>query len=519
MTYTFPTLDFCHTILLYMSFLTAIVSGFVVGILLHANLSVAFPVIVFLLVLAALFWGAAFLVPRKAYVLGAVFCLCVALGMTRADFAEVRPPQTFLADLNKRVFYTGVVVGDPDVRDTTQRVPVRVSKDGESTKILAVVSRHIEMHVGDTVTISGTLEIPEAFEGDTGRIFRYDKYLEKSGVRFIVSFGSAKVVRDASWYSLSANLAKIKHWFLSGITNALPEPYASLSGGIIIGGKSGLGTELKEAFERTGIIHIIVLSGYNVMIVAEWVMILLGKTTLRKRFIFSAGAIAIAIFVGIAGAGTTAVRAGVMALIAVYARATGKTYVAGRALIVTVLAMILWNPLYLVYDPGFALSVVATAGLIWLAPIVETFLKIKSAFLKDILATTISAQIAVLPILLYQIGNLSFVSFPANILVAPVIPFAMAFSAIAGFAGIIFNAIPFVASVIALPAYLFSAFLIAVAEIGASLPLAAVSLPPFPFWLVLISYALLVLLAHKVSGHKNPAQSANTTGAPSLRSY
>jgi competence protein ComEC len=479
-----------------MNYLLAIVGGFASGIFLRSLFFTSWWPVLFAVLLTALFGAFAFVRPRLAYSLGAIFCLCVALGMVRADFSETPPPQTFVADLKKKVSYTGVVAEDPDVRDSNQRVPIKVSKGGETTRILAVIPRTTKLHVGDTVSIYGTLSLPEPFEGDTGRIFRYDKYLEKSGVRFMMSFATARVVRDAPWYSLSGNLAKIKHWFLSGITNALPEPYASLSGGILIGGKSGLGTELKDAFTRTGIVHIVVLSGYNVMIVAEWVMLLFGKALLRKRFVFLAGAIAIAVFVGIAGAGTTAVRAGVMALIAVYARATGRTYTAGRALLVTVLAMILWNPLYLVYDPGFALSVTATAGLIWLSPIIDALIKIKNAFLKDVLVTTLSAQIAVLPILLYETGNLSLVSLPANILVAPVIPFAMAFSAIAGFAGIIFGSFaPLVSSVVALPAYLLSAFLIAIAEIGARLPLASVSLPPFPFWLVLIAYGALIYFA------------------------
>ena len=55
-----------------------------------------------------------------------------------------------------------------------------------------------------------------------------------------------------------------------------------------------------------------------------------------------------------------------MAVIALYARATGRSYAASRALLFAVLLMLVWNPLYLVFDPGFGLSVVATAGIIWL---------------------------------------------------------------------------------------------------------------------------------------------------------
>jgi competence protein ComEC len=480
--------------------LLAIVGGCASGIALRSLFPFGWEPIAFCFLLALLCCGAfLFSTARITYLLLALFLVAGAIGMFRADVAESPLPQAFADDLKRRVTYTGVVAGDPDVRDSNQRVPVKVSKGEETTKILAVIPRATKLRVGETVSISGTLSLPEPFEGDTGRLFRYDKYLEKSGIRFMMSFATARVVRKAPWYSLSANLAKIKRWFLDGVTRALPEPHASLSGGILIGGKSGLGTELKDAFTRVGIVHIIVLSGYNVMIVAEWAILLLGKTPLRKRFVFSAGAVAIALFVGIAGAGTTAVRAGVMALIAVYARATGHTYAAGRALIVTALAMILWNPLYLVYDPGFGLSVAATAGLIWLSPIFEMFIKLKQAFLKEAVVTTLAAQIAVLPILLYEIGNLSLVSFPANVLVAPVIPFAMAFSALAGFAGILFSWIPYLATIIGLPAYLLSAFLVAVAEVGSRLPLAAVTLPPFSFWLVLASYAALIAVTKRFS--------------------
>src|SRR6185369_1935498 len=129
------------------------------------------------------------------------------------------------------------------------------------------------------------------------------------------------------------------------------------------GGKSGLGNDLQQSFIRSGLIQIIVLSGYNVMVIAEWIMAMLRATKLSRRWSAAAGAFAILIFVGIAGFTATAIRAAIMALIALYARATGRTYAAGRALLFAVLLMLLWNPLYLVFDPGFGLSVTATAGL------------------------------------------------------------------------------------------------------------------------------------------------------------
>jgi len=508
-----------------MRILVAVVAGFASGVFLRSLFSFGWPVIIFVLILAmiliivpSLFEGQR----RVIYKLGAVFCLLAALGMVRAMVADTPVPDTFMRDLKHRVSYEGVVVADPDVRDANQRVKIRVSNSEETTVMLAVAQRSPEVAVGERVHVSGTLEIPEPFDTDGGRVFRYDKYLERDGVRFILNFAYLRVVQEAPWYSIPAALARVKHLFLNGLQATLPEPYASLAGGVVIGGKTGLGNELQQDFIRSGLVQIIVLSGYNVMIVAEWIMSALAFTKLSKRWCAVAGAIAIFIFVGIAGASVTALRAALMAFIALYARATSRSYAAGRALLLVVFLMILWNPLYLVFDPGFGLSVAATAGLIWLAPIIERlliargerFLRVMpsavfpsgkmersqksfapSGFWTNAIATTLSAQIAVLPLLLYDTGNLSLVSIPANLLTMPVVPLAMGFSALAGFAGMLFGSFAsFIGIALAFPAYVANAYLIFIAQFSASLPFAAFTLPAFPFWLVLFAYTILICI-------------------------
>ncbi|KKW43938.1 MAG: ComEC/Rec2-related protein [Parcubacteria group bacterium GW2011_GWB1_57_6] len=485
----------CATIL-YVGALIAVVIGFAGGVFVRSLTSGWEPAVFF--VLAAGVFGAFYYFKRHIfYALAIAFCLVAALGAVRMALSESPLPTVFVAEVGQRVSYEGIVVSDPDVRDANQRVEIRVSKGNESTTMLAVAPRYPSVAVGDRVFVSGTLAIPEPFADDNGRIFRYDKYLERDGVRFMLNFAYLRVESPAPWYSLPAALARVKHAFLDGIAATLPEPHASLASGIVIGGKSGLGEKVKEDFVRSGLVQIIVLSGYNVMVVAEWVIAALALTALPRRWGAAAGAFALLMFVGIAGFSATALRAALMALIALYARATGRTYAAGRALLLVVFLMLLWNPLYLVFDPGFGLSVAATTGLIWLAPIVETFLSfMKSSFWKNAVATTLSAQIAVLPLLLYDTGNLSLVSIPANLLVMPFVPLAMGSSALAGFAGMLFGSMaPLIGIVLAFPAYLANAYLLFIARESAALPLAAFSLPPFPFWLALVAYAGLIYLA------------------------
>ena len=478
-----------------MSFLIAIVSGFASGIFSRSLFYFGWEPIAFVLLLAAIL----VVVPRMfadtsrlAYSLGAIFFLCVALGMLRTAATDTPLPDAFVRDLKHRVQYEAVVVGDPDVREKNQRIALAVGDTG----MLAVMPLSADVKVGDRVRVYGTLSLPHAFETDNGRTFRYDKYLEARGISFLIQYGSIHTVAPAPWYSVPAALARIKHSFLDGLNRALPRPDSALAGGIVIGGKQGLDVELQDAFIRSGLVQIIVLSGYNVMIVAEWVMAFFALLALPRRLQFFAGGAALLLFVGIAGISATAVRAAIMAVIALYARATGRSYAASRALLVAVFFMLLWNPLYLAFDPGFGLSVAATAGIIWLAPLIEARLGRLWPFLKNTIATTLAAQISVLPLLLYNIGLFSLVALPANILVNPLVPLAMASATAAGVVGMTIGPlVPFISVVVGYPTHVLMRYFIFIAEESSALPFAAFDLPLFSFWLVLLAYAALIYLA------------------------
>jgi competence protein ComEC len=155
--------------------------------------------------------------------------------------------------------------------------------------------------------------------------------------------------------------------------------------------------------------------------------------------------------------------------------------------------MVLMSPLSLLYDPGLQFSFLATLGLIVGSPLVAGVLRwVRNEFTRDILASTVAAQMGVLPLLLYHTGNLSFVSMLANVLVLPVIPAAMALSALAALAALL--PIPeAVLSFLSLPAYIALTYIIRVAEWSAALPFARAIVPAFPLWVTVIAYLVLGL--------------------------
>lgn len=432
-------------------------------------------------------------------VLGLMFLAFFLIGFRLAT-VRTELPEPFARLLNQHVSLQGTIIDYPDVRETSTRLTVEVQREGSVIRIIAVVIGHAKFKVGDVVSVSGSFALPEPFETAGGRMFAYDTFLAKDGVFALVNPAHVEVIgRDRNpWLTIMRTLGVIRESFLRAMERAIPEPESALAAGLLVGGKQGLGQSLLDDFTTAGLIHIVVLSGYNVTIVAEAVLRILGF--LPRRMALTIAGSTIGLFVLAAGAGAAAVRAGMMALLGLVARSTGRTYAVLRALLVTFLGMLIWNPLLLMRDPGFQFSFAATLGLILLAESAERLLGwIRVAAIREIAASTLAAQIGVLPILLFQTGNLSLVSFFVNIIVLPVIPLAMGLGTVATLTALVLPtfADPLV-RVAGLPAYAVLAYVITIAHFAAVLPLAQVIVPAFPFWIVVVAYAGLGVLVWKL---------------------
>lgn len=423
-------------------------------------------------------------------------CLCGALGIMRYEWADIRAADPVVAQqVGEEVILTGVIDREPDVRARTQQLYVRIDSLNDrahDARVLILTDRYPRFSYGDRVTVSGTLGRPESFETDLGRTFNYPGYLRARGITYTVPFADVARVRSGEGNLLFGTLLALKHRFMHSIEQQLPEPHAGLAEGLVLGVKRALGEDLEDAFRATGIIHIVVLSGYNVTIVAEAIMRLLSYFFVpRTRVLF--GIAAIAAFMFIAGLSATVVHASLMAVLVLIARATGRTYDVVRALMIAGAVMLLINPYLLMFDPGFQLSFLATLGLILLAPIIERLLGMVPTRLqiREFVTATIATQLFVLPLLLFSMGELSIVAVAVNVLVLPAVPIAMLLIFLAGALGMFstLGALPF-----SFGAYVLLEYMLSVVWWFAALPFASLPVPIFPFWMVMVGYLLLAYI-------------------------
>jgi competence protein ComEC len=273
----------------------------------------------------------------------------------------------------------------------------------------------------------------------------------------------------------------------------LPEAEQGLLPGLVVGDTSRLDPGLREDFRTTGLTHLTAVSGTNCSIVVGAALLLSRRLRLGLLGSPAVAALALLGFVVLARPSPSVLRAAVMGVIGLVALASGSRRAALPALSAGVLVLVLADP-DLAATPGFALSVLATAGLLVLAPPWRTRLARRLPdWLADAIAVPAAAQVACGPVVVAISASVGLLAVPANLLAVPAVAPATVIGVLAALAAPVWLPL---AQAIAWLGWLPTAWLVVVARTGAALPGASV---PWPGGtggaLLMAALTLLVLLA------------------------
>jgi competence protein ComEC len=413
------------------------------------------------------------------------FCL----GTIRANYAFTHEGNFLDGELGKTKI-EGVVIDEPSFTEKSQKITLAVQKQKEKARVSIIAPPFPRFMYGDVLSVSGNLKKPESFVTDNGSEFNYPEYLAKDGIFQQMLYPNITLLSHDGGDMLHRVLFSIRRRFITAIETNLPEPNASLVNGIAIGAKDGMDTETEDMFRRVGLVHIVVLSGYNITVVSDTIMRLLAF--LPRTLMLTGGGIVVLLFTIMTGATATAVRAASMALLALAARMFGRRYDIIRALFLVAFTMVVWNPRVLVFDPSFQLSFLATFGLITLSPIIERKLKrIPNVLsLRETISATLATQLFVVPFLIHMNGQVSIISLIANILVLPVVPLSMFFTYLLGGIGPFSNVL---ATILSFPTFFISEYILKASEFFSRIPFAAIQIYPPPWWVFVGIYIGLLL--------------------------
>lgn len=411
--------------------------------------------------------------------------MAAALGIWRYSTAYAhRTDATALAPLLQARSVTGVVVEPPAQFPNRTQLTVRVAEP-VAAKVLVTTRRYPEYHYGDQLQLEGRIVEPGMING-----FDYRSYLAKEGIAATMVQPKIIALAVRQGNPALALLYGFRERFLAHLHAVLPAPHGSLAGALIVGERASLPDSLLEDFRRTGLTHIIAISGFNFTVVVVALGYALRWLMVPYRWQFPATIVAVVLFTLLAGATASVMRAAVMGVLAHLAIRSGRRYRIVNAVTFAGLAMLAVNPLLLRWDAGFQLSFLATLGLVFIGPIFAPAFQWVPAWLglRETVIMSLAAQAAVLPLSLAIFGRISLIAPVSNLIVVPLIPYTMAAAFAAGLAQWI---LPAVGAVAAFPSWLLLQYEIVGVRVLSSLPFASSNLT-LPTVAIVALYALLV---------------------------
>ncbi|BCS80681.1 DNA internalization-related competence protein ComEC/Rec2 [Anaerocellum diazotrophicum] len=397
------------------------VAGFMmIGIVLGRNIKEIEVVVFCLLLILGTLCATYYFLPQYFKKEKFLFILCflfLTLQLFRTHYIfYIQKPQKNLN--GKYVSIVGSVCSFPETSEKkiSFYLKTRLNSKAVVTKVTTEFKKSI--FYGDTIKVSGKLKIPK---GKTNRYgFNYSEYLKGKGAIYTLYSKDVEVITQGK------NVLSFLNRFSAVLNNLIDSSFendiSSLLKGLILGNKSTIPDDVYKDFQRSGLAHLLAVSGGNVGVLCAFVEILFRRILkiYGKGVNFLIIGIII-VFAIVTGMSASVVRASIMAIIYYAGRIIYRNPDTLNSLAVSSVLMLLVNPLFL-FDIGFQLSFLSVLSIIlFYKGIYEYFAKLKiPRSISSLIAVSISAQILILPLMAYYFSEVSVISFLTNIVAVPV---------------------------------------------------------------------------------------------------
>lgn len=393
------------------------------------------------------------------------FCLGIIAGLFLYSLHEHQSnEQSIDYYIGQDITAYGTVVSEPIIKNKDIELDISIGSlaaaENISGKIRVRTNPFPRLEYGDYIKVTCKLEAPK------NTTFNYSRYLARYNIYSLCFKAKIQKTGEFRGNILKKKLFNIKNYFVKTIELHVGEPESSLIGPVLFGGGSEIGDDIFASFRRTGLTHIMAVSGFNVGILAAGLGYALFLLGLRRKIVFLISSLGTALYVILVGAPPSALRAGIMSIFILFSLSIGRIARFQHIVIISAALTLIFNPLLLTADIGWQLSFAAILGLLYLFPLLQKgFEKIVPKRLKnlgDIMAATLAAQLSTTPISLFHFGQVSLIAPVANLFVVWTIPFLTAVSVFALF---ISSLLPALGNIVFLPSFVIAKYIIWIVQI------------------------------------------------------
>ena len=404
----------------------------------------------------------------------------------------------------------GIVVSDKTEKEYSDIYKIKVNKCDEVSKyknkylyIKIGKKLKVTLDYGDEIIIKGKYIEPNTKRNYGG--FDYKQYLKTNNIYGSVNVENIKINNKKKANVLFYLANKLACKIEKTIDDNLEKNEASLLKGILIGKTSDIEEEMYKNFRVANISHILAVSGMHVSYIVIGCNILFEKSIGKRKSKYIIIAILI-IYMFVTGFSPSIVRATIMGILFMMSKIVYRKNDVWTSISLSLLIILVFN-LYIIMNIGLQLSYIGTIGIILLQRIVQDVLKnikfrdkkkvykinrkkiLFISKIQEILSVTISAQLVILPFMLYHFNLFGTYFFVSNLLISLIIGPII----IIGFSAIIFSCIFYpVGKIVFILLEIMIKILIQISQIG-NLPFSKIYFSTPKIWLIVIYYILVSL--------------------------
>lgn len=387
----------------------AYIMGIIWGLYLDLNLGIAFFV---LIVCVYIFLKKYIIINLK------IFAIIMAFFTFGMIYASIR-----LEDFKSKYVEGDIntIIKIIKLDSKKEKYSTYICKNEFQDNFLVYVSNEIQINIGDELYVRGLFEKPEGVRNRGG--FDYSKYLYSKNI-----YGILRINKDSEINLIKKSNVMIINKIQESIYNILgrvfPKNELGIVLGMLIGDISYVSEDIQNDFKDSGISHLLAVSGSNINYIILFSKFVFGKIFGKKisnYFVI----VFIIIFVLVSGASSSVVRAGIMGIIIILADIFAKKSNVYSSIAISAFLILIYNPL-IIFDIGFVLSFAGTFGIVFLYEKLQGFFitnfVVKNKiliYMLETLAVTLSAQIILLPIMMYSFNSISTLSLITNIIIVP----------------------------------------------------------------------------------------------------
>lgn len=304
-----------------------------------------------------------------------------------------------------------------NLQELSMTAPVRHENDNQiikESKILIYIEKTDqeleEILIGNEICVKGKLSFWDTATNSGN--FDQKFYYQKQGIHASV-FAEEVQIMDSGSKIVKEKLFRLRKKWKALLIEHMGEIYGGSMSAILLGDKAELDVETKELYQKSGIGHILAISGLHMSFIGVGFYKLLRKTGAGFLSSGLVGMLFLALYTMMIGGGVSSIRALIMFCIRIGADISGRVYDLPTSLSVAAAGIVIGQPLYL-YDAGFLLSFGAILGIAAVEPIFRFY-----HIVPKLLSGGIAIQVVTFPMILYFYFEIPLYSQLLNIVIIP----------------------------------------------------------------------------------------------------